>query len=199
MIAALFGIIQKLRSQIDWVVIALMFIISLVLLVWGKRRHPQANARPLPKTPSVGAPATINESSGSLGVAPRPLITYDGAGVMVEGRWAELLNIYNDGPITAKGISFGDLTWVERRTFTICRAIPEVPTKNHGTAYLAFNAENGQRLNDFLHQRPDLKPTVTVSFQDPNGNQFFCDYELKPEIDGRVTWNPGPVRLRSLE
>ena len=138
--------------------------------------------------------APDSHSPDSLGTAPRPLIECDGRGVMLEGRWAELFDIYNDGPTTATRISFGDVTWIERRTFTLCRAIQEVPSKNRGTACLGFNAENGQRLNDFLHQHPELKPTVTVFFQGPDGKQFCCDYSLCVET-GRVIWNPSPVRV----
>ncbi len=128
--------------------------------------------------------------------APRPLITYDGVGVKLDGGWAELFEIYNDGPTTAAAISFGELQWVERRPFTLCRATPSVPTKNQCTAYLALNVPNGEHLGQFLHRAElkDAKPTVTVTFQDPGGNQFSCNYALCAGEGKRVIWNPSSVR-----
>ncbi len=137
----------------------------------------------------------------ALQEAPNLHITCHGQGkANPDGTWHELFGIDNNGGNTATGIAFGGLTWTERKGFALAEPMPQIAPGNHEIAHLALTVGNGHiMLGQFLRQ-PEVKPTivdptVTVTFQDPNGNRFCCDYALRAEINGEVTWNPiGLVR-----
>jgi hypothetical protein len=149
-------------------------------------------------TPKIEVPR-----KDALETAPRPLITYDGAGEKIGERLADIIPIYNDGPTLATMISFGPLTWVDQRFFATAREIKPIPSKNQGTACLTFESRSPDhaRIGPFVQFRESqgLKPTVTVTFQDPDGNLFCCDYTLHYKIGGTMRWNPDPVRQLELE
>jgi hypothetical protein len=43
---------------------------------------------------------------------------------------------------------------------------------------------------------PQPADSVTVRFEDTNGNKFAQRFELTSEVDRSVTWKPGPVTFR---
>ena len=72
--------------------------------------------------------------------APRHLITELAEGVIVSGHRAEMFEVFNDGASTVTEMSVGDVTWVERRPFTLCHEMPSIPSKHRATVKLLFNA-----------------------------------------------------------
>jgi len=135
-----------------------------------------------------------------LAQAPKPLITHSVGDH--EGRPMEVLEFFNDGPTTMKSISVDGVSWKEHRHFTSIMENPFIPSRHREAIRLLFNdGDHFARLESVL-RKPEMAqasvPTVTVTFQDSNGNTFARDYELKTKPYGGINWNPGDVRLLTL-
>jgi hypothetical protein len=110
------------------------------------------------------------------------------------------LFITNDGPDAAVNVEIGPLVHEEEHEITVLMSpfgsIPAKATEQRAITVAQRQPNSGGPLWDamrFGSMLPQPSDSVTVKFADTKGNRFSQKFELTSEVDGSVTWKPGPV------
>lgn len=113
------------------------------------------------------------------------------------------LIITNDGQDAAVNIELGPLVHEEEHDITVLRtpfgSIPAKATEQRRITVAQRQPNSIGPLWDAMRfgcTLPQPVDSVTVKFDDTNGNKFAQKFELISEVDGSVTWKPGPVTFR---
>lgn len=126
--------------------------------------------------------------------APQLLIQYSNAGSI------ETLEFINDGPNAVVGVDVGPLTWKEDRVIGLRSQLPPIPPRNREAVQICFqdSPHSTTHMDTFVRSTiPPDASSVSVNYQNPGGTLFVRDFLLKSFPDGRLVWNPGPVRLQN--
>ena len=129
-----------------------------------------------------------------LDQAPQLLIHYSNTGSI------ETLEFINDGPSAVIGVSVGPLTWKEDRLIGLHSQLPPIPAKNREAVRMCFqdSPHSTAPMDGFIGgKNPPDAASVSVNYQDSQGTLFVRDFLLRSFPDGRLVWNPGPVRLQN--
>jgi len=129
--------------------------------------------------------------------APQILIEY-----VCLGSGRENLLFTNDGETTALNITLEPLSWTEKRLWHLYHAIPALSSKHRDECQAALlhalpQGHNSVPLADFLRSTsPDAVTSVVANYESPDGEKFSREFALAAFSDGRIIWQPGPVKLR---
>lgn len=155
-------------------------LVGLVVLsfVWMARTN-----RAVPAAAPAASPALPED-------APRLLVNYTSEQM---GR----ITLINDGPGSITSATLGPLKWSEERQMSIIGSVGMLPPHGQSTHMLLFQESPNcaTELHGFMrHSTPhDAITTVSVLYEDGRGRKFSRDFRLTSELDGKVTWRPGPV------
>jgi len=131
-----------------------------------------------------------------LKAAPSLLIEYS------RNDMRDLLTIRNEGPTTARNIGLGQLTWTEERFLQLepGRHNLYVPAKHQEVCQvLLHESQNSIKpLEEFVRNYgPPGGKSVTLHYSDESGHNWFSrEFNLAALSDGRLAWQPGPLKTR---
>ena len=164
----------------------------LLLIVWLMIR--------LETTPTANRGRGRREANNALDAvllnAPHLLVKHSRPDVGDE------LVFINDGQAAAINVTVQPLVRVSQRPITMFPSTLSVvhgtPERCHVVVGIRPSLPNATiNLGAVLSDGMESDDSVTVSFDDSKGNGFCQEFKVAREGDGTITWEPGPVRLRS--
>jgi len=170
-IALVGGILRLLRDHIDWVVLAALFAVAL-LIRWASKQSTPSSAKDAPQLlirtkPGKGGTTVF------IGDGQSPILNVS-LGSLTWGKEQRPLGMPTDiRVIEAKGRELRDLE-VEEHPSHICGLADFMDRANRSGAFGSA--------------------TVTVSYEDSRGGKFSRLFTLVIQSDESIVWTPGPVR-----
>lgn len=115
----------------------------------------------------------------------------------------ERLVFINDGPAAIVEPKIGPLKWRDHREIGMLGNVGTIEARHREEhdIWIVETAPGGTSrqlfsLYEFMRTRTphDAETVVTVTYGDANNRTFSRDFMLTTQIDGGITWTPGPVR-----
>jgi hypothetical protein len=139
----------------------------------------------------------------ALNNAPQLLIEH-----IIDAKGHDALIFKNSGPHNPlSGIYLNPLTWKTETFFHLYRSIPSIPAQNVAECQFHMqeitqgadgNVSDVCKLTHALKRAGDqAKPSAIALYSDPTNILFAREFAIRKLGDGRIVWQPGPVRYAS--
>lgn len=205
LIAALLAVYQKYRSEMDWLGIGAMFLVSSVTIYVALRIASYSRRHAVPG-PSASADRAVTGYNTSVEPTTGAYIPDDAPSLMVdfvkEGKLSKL-RFKNDKPRSRSAIIdkirpvISSELYESVNQLELLPSIPIAPI-SFGSPIECVDVSPLPLALALDEGSPKTMDSVVIDYDDSDGNQFSRQFTLTRTVDltERIGWNPGPICVR---